>query len=110
MPDSAEQLQKIYLAGFEIQTFERYPRAVGIARGNIMALVLPLPDGLQIIGMPGWKIGEELGVLTEKGGEQVFQWKSETIPATDERLAELHRFWEDLVHELGRQLKTTSIE
>ena len=102
MPDPAHQLQQIYLAGFEIQTFERYPRAVGIARGNILALLLPLPDGLQIIGMPGWKFGEELAVLTEKLGEPVFQWKSEIIPATPERLAELRSFAEDLINELAK--------
>src|SRR5436309_9085952 len=26
--DSAEQLQRIYLAGFELQTFDRYPKCI----------------------------------------------------------------------------------
>jgi hypothetical protein len=32
MPDSAEQLQRLYLAGFELQTFERYPKCIGVVR------------------------------------------------------------------------------
>jgi hypothetical protein len=34
MPDPAEQLQQIYLAGFEIETFERFPKCVGVVRDN----------------------------------------------------------------------------
>ena len=32
MPDSSEQLQRIYLEGFELQTFERYPMCMGVLR------------------------------------------------------------------------------
>ena len=96
MPDSAEQLQRLYLAGFELQTFERYPNAVGVLRDGCIALLRATPTGLTIIGAPGWRMGEVLGVLLEKDGRQVFQAKSEVVEATPERLAALSRFREDL--------------
>ncbi len=77
MPDSAEQLQRLYLAGFELQTFERFPKCIGLMRDNCIALLVPGVDGLQILGAPGWRMGEVMGVLTEREGRQVFQAKSE---------------------------------
>jgi len=94
--DSAEQLQRLYLAGFELQTFDRYPKCVGVIRDNCIALVVPGVDGLQILGTPGWRMGEVMGVLTEVGGRRVFQAKAEAIEATEERLETLRRFREDL--------------
>jgi hypothetical protein len=96
MPDSAEQLQRIYLAGFELQTFERFPKCIGVVRDNCVALLVPGVDGLQILGTPGWRMGEVMGVLTEREGRRVFQAKSEIVEATPERLALLQRFRQDL--------------
>ncbi|HKD86632.1 MAG TPA: hypothetical protein VKB58_17925 [Terriglobales bacterium] len=96
MPDPAEQLQRIYLAGFELQTFDRYPNAVGVIRDGCIALLRPTPTGLQMIGTPGWHMGELMGVLIEKEGRQVFQAKSEVLEATPERLEALRRFRADL--------------
>jgi len=94
--DPAQQLQRIYLAGFELQTFDRYPKCVGVIRDNCIALVVPGVDGLQILGTPGWKMGEVMGVLTEVEGRKVFQAKSEVVEATEERLAVLQQFRDDL--------------
>jgi len=101
MPDPAEQLQKIYLAGFELKTFDRFPKCVGVVRDNCIALLVPTPDGLQMLGTPGWEIGEVMGVLTEVGGRKVFQAKQEVVEATPERLDRLRRFREEL-HDLMR--------
>ena len=94
--DSAEQLQRIYLAGFELQTFDRYPRAIGAMRDGCIALLEATPQGLRMIGTPGWRMGEVLGVLIEKDGRQVFQSKGQVEDATPERLATLQRFRHDL--------------
>ena len=96
MPDPAEQLQRIYLAGFEVEAFERYPNAVGVIRDGCIALLRSSPNGLQMIGAPGWRMGEVLGVLVEKEGRQVFQAKSEVVEATPERLEAVRRFREEL--------------
>ena len=104
MPDSAEQLQRIYLAGFELQTFERFPKCIGVMRDNCVALLVPGVDGLQILGTPGWRMGEVMGVLTEREGRQVFQAKNEIVEATPERLALLQRFRQDLAAAMSGQM------
>jgi hypothetical protein len=96
MPDPAEQLQRIYLAGFELQTFDRYPNSIGVMRDGCIALLRATPNGLEMIGTPGWHMGEVLGVLVEKDGRQVFQAKAEVIDATPQRLEDLRHFREDL--------------
>jgi hypothetical protein len=94
--DSAEQLQRIYLAGFELQTFDRFAKAVGVVRGECIALLEATPAGLRMIGTSGWRMGEVMGVLVEEGGRQVFRAKSETLEATPERLEALRQFRADL--------------
>jgi hypothetical protein len=96
MADSAEQLQRLYLAGFELQTFERYPKCVGVVRESCVALLVPGTDGLQVLGAPGWRMGDVMGVLTEKNGRRVFQAKSEIVEATSERLEMLQKFRDDI--------------
>ena len=96
MPDSAEQLQRLYLAGFELQTFERFPKCIGVIRDNCVALLVPGVDGLQVLGTPGWRMGEVIGVLTEREGRKVFQAKSEVVEATPERLEALQKFRDEL--------------
>jgi len=96
MPDPAEQLQRIYLAGFELQTFDRYSTSVGVIRDGCIALLRATPVGLEMIGTPGWRMGEVLGVLVEKDGQKVFQAKSEVVEATPARLEALQRFRTDL--------------
>src|SRR6476469_1687004 len=94
--DSAEQLQRLYVAGFDLQTFERFPRAIGVLRDNCLAFLVPGPDGLQILGNVGWRMGESLGPLVEREGRKVFVHKQEIIEATPERVAMLERFRSDL--------------
>lgn len=96
MPDPAEQLARIYQAGFEIEQFERFPQAVGIVREGCMALMQATPAGLAMIGRPGWRLGEVIGVLVEHEGGWVFQEKSETLEATPERLQRLKVFEAEL--------------
>jgi hypothetical protein len=91
-----EQLQRLYVAGFDLQTFERFPKAVGVLRDNCLAFLVPGPDGLQILGNVGWRMGESLGPLVERADRKVFVHKQEVIEATPERVAILERFRSDL--------------
>jgi hypothetical protein len=90
--DPAAQLQRLYLAGFDLQTFDRFPKCVGVVRDNCIALLVPTPEGLQMLGTPGWRMGEAIGVLVERDGRQVFQAKQEVVEATADRLETLRRF------------------
>jgi hypothetical protein len=91
-----EQLQKLYLAGFELQTFDRFPKAIGVLRDGCIAFLVPGPDGLQILGNVGWRMGESLGPLVERDGRKVFVHKQEVLEATQERIATLDSFKADL--------------
>ncbi|MFB3813432.1 MAG: hypothetical protein ACE14L_04910 [Terriglobales bacterium] len=94
--DPTDQLERLHEAGFTFETFERYPRAVGAMREQCIALLEMTPTGLRMIGTPGWRMGEVMGVLVEKDGRKVFQAKGEIIEATPERLESLARFRADL--------------
>jgi hypothetical protein len=94
--DPSETLQRLYAAGFELQTFERFPKAIGVSRGEVMVLLENTPAGLKVIGSPGWRMGDFMGVLTTKDGKQVFQWKEQVVEATEERKAEVERFRREL--------------
>jgi hypothetical protein len=96
MADPAEQLARIYQAGFDITQLERYPGAAAIVRGDVIVLLRPTPSGLEMVGAPGWKIGESIGVLIEKNGRKYFQSKSELVELTPERSGLLEEFRKDL--------------
>lgn len=91
-----EQLQRLYLAGFELETFERFPKAIGVLRNGCLALLVPGPDGLQILGNVGLRMGESLGPLVERNGRKVFVHKEQTIEASPELIATLEQFKFDL--------------
>jgi len=96
MPDPAEQLARIYQAGFDITQLERYPGVAAVVRDDVIVLLRPTPLGLEMVGTPGWKIGESIGILVDRGGSKVFQSKSTLLDATPERLSLLEAFRQDL--------------
>lgn len=97
MRDPAQQLQSLYLAGFELETFDQYPKAIGVSRGNCVVLMVPGPEGLQWLGIPGWKLNGKIAVLTSNDGAPVFQHKQQVLAATEERRRELAAFREELL-------------
>ena len=94
--DPSSQLARLYQSGFDVQTFERFPRSVAVVRDNCVALLEATPEGLKIFATPGWLMGGAIGVLVEQDGRQVFVHKSETVEATPDRLETLRRFREEL--------------
>ena len=96
MPDPAEQLARIYQAGFEITQLDRYPGVAAVVRDDVIVLLRPTPAGLEVVGTPGWKIGETIGVLVDRAGSKVFQSKSALVEATPERLSLLDAFRKDI--------------
>ena len=99
--DPSEQLARLHQQGFEFQTFDRYPRAVGVIREQCIVLLEATPQGLRMLGLPGWRMGEMMGVLVETQGRKVFQAKSETLEATPQRLQTLRHFRDELERALN---------
>src|SRR4051794_41840648 len=93
MSDPAEILQRLYVAGFDLHTFERFPSMLGVSRGEVMAMLQSSAQGFHVLGAPGWKMGDAIGVLTTKDGRKVFQNKSEILDATSERVAAVGGVW-----------------
>jgi hypothetical protein len=94
---SEEQLQRLYMAGFELQTFERFPQAIGVIKDGYIAFLIPGgPEGLQILGNVGRRMGESLGPLVERSGRQIFLHKDEIIQATPELIDGLNGFKAEL--------------
>ena len=91
-------LESLVAAGFELQSLERYPQAITVVRGECIALLRSdaASGQLSILGAPGWRLGESIGVLTTRQGKQVFQHKHLLLDATPARLAELQQFKSDL--------------
>ena len=106
MPDVSDQLAHLVEAGFELQTFERFPRSVGVVKGDCIALLEPTPEGLKLVGTPGWRMGELMGVLVEQKGRKVFQAKTQTVEATRERLGMLASFRRELARVLEQEAQT----
>ncbi|MGH9670460.1 MAG: hypothetical protein ACRD3A_10145 [Terriglobales bacterium] len=100
MPHPEEQLQRLVKAGFTLQTLERFPRSVGVVKGDCIALLEPTPEGLKMVGTPGWRMGELMGVLVERKGHKAFQAKNQTLEATPERLGALASFRRELARAL----------
>ena len=69
---------------------------MGVVRDGCIAILVPTPQGLQMLGTPGWRMGEVIGVLVERDGRQVFQAKEEIVEATAHRLETLRRFRAEL--------------
>ena len=46
-----EQLQRLYLAGFDLQTFERFPKAIGVLRDGCLAFLYPVPTACRFSAM-----------------------------------------------------------
>jgi hypothetical protein len=91
--NAEEQLQRLYMAGFELQTFERFPQTIGVIKNGYIAFLIPGgPEGLQILGNVGRRMGESLGPLVERAGRQVFLHKDDIIEATPEMIEGLTAF------------------
>ncbi len=106
MSDPAEQLARIYQAGFDITQLELYPGAAAIVRDDVIVLLRPTPTGLEMVGTPGWKIGESIGVLVEKNGRKYFQSKSSLIerPLSDRVLEAFRKDLAELLFRLPKLL------
>jgi len=89
-------LERLLKAGFQFVTFEQFARYPAVEKGGFVAL-LDLSGGkVRQFGSVGYRVGNGIGVLIERGRSQAFVWKNEAAEATPERLA----FYEAVKKEL----------
>jgi hypothetical protein len=86
-------LEKIAANGFAIVAFPLYASAVGVRKGNCAALLMPIPNGgMKLLGEPCWLVNGNLSVRVQRGGAELFVWKTQEVEATPEKLAEVAGF------------------
>lgn len=95
-------LERLVARGFTLVAFPLYASAIGVRRDSFAALLEPMVgDGLRVLGQPSYLIDGNLTVRVNRGAAQWFVWKSKSVEATPDLLAQLTRFSEDLQHALG---------
>jgi len=96
---TAEQiavLERLAKAGYEIVAFPMYASAVGVHRGECAALLERVEGGMQLLGESCWLIEGNLSVRVRREGRTWFVWKKKQVEATEERVAEVKQFQEDV--------------
>jgi hypothetical protein len=95
-------LERLVARGFTLVAFPLYASAIGVRRDSFAALIEPLAtDGLRVLGEPCYLIDGNLTVRVHRGAAQWFVWKSKSVEATPDLLAQLSRFSEDLRNALS---------
>ena len=95
-PIQLSTLDKLLKAGFKFVTIERMERYLGVEKEGFVALLDPAEGKLEVFGQAGYRLGEGIGMLVERGEGRAFVWKSESVSATPELLAGYERFRTEL--------------
>jgi len=96
---TAEQiavLERLAAAGYEIVAFPMYASAVGVRRGECAALLERVEGGMRALGKACWLVEGNLSVRVRRDGREWFVWKKKQVEATEERVAEVKQFQEDV--------------
>ena len=91
-PSQISTLESFLRAGFRFVTLERMERYLGVEKDGFVALLDPSNGKLSLFGQAGWLFPEGLAMLIERGEGKAFVWKSKSVPATPQLLAEYERF------------------
>jgi hypothetical protein len=85
--------------------FPLYASAIGVRRDSFAALLVPAENGaLRLLGDPCYLIDGNLSVQVQRAGIRQFVWKSKSIEATPELLAQLGSFAKELREMLNAAL------
>jgi hypothetical protein len=89
-PQQVGFLAQLRSQGFDVVAFPMYENYVGVRKGNIGALLAPTGvTGFTLYGEPSYLVGGQLSARTIQSDGHWFIRKSEKVPVTPERTAEL---------------------
>jgi hypothetical protein len=94
-------LQKLLQAGFQFTAIEHVTRQVAVEKNGFIALLDPAEGKLKLFGQIGYRIGEGIGMLVERGGKPAFVWKKQEVEATPGLLATYQRVRAELTEILN---------
>jgi uncharacterized protein involved in propanediol utilization len=82
-------------------TFERFARYLAVEKEGFVALLDVSSEKVQAFGTVGYHLGDGIGMLVDRTDGKAFVWKSESVPATPELLADYARVKKELDDLLG---------
>jgi len=87
--------------GFDVVAFPMYENFVGVRKGNVGALLAPSSgNGFTLYGEPSYLVAGQLSARTIQSDGHWFVRKSDKLPVTPERTAELDSFAAELADAL----------
>ena len=95
-PTQVATLERFLRAGFTFVTLERYARYLGVEKDGFIALLDPASGKLTVFSQVGYRLGDGIGMLVDRGAGKAFVWKEQAVDATPELLAAYDRFKAEL--------------
>ncbi len=83
-------------AGFRFVTLERVDRYLGVERDGFVALLDPSEGQVRIFSQVGYRLGQGIAMLVERGAGEAFVWHDQEVRATTELLERYRRFRAEL--------------
>ena len=97
----AEALGWLREHGFELLDAPDAANRSLLKKYNCSAAIEAAGDGVKIIAYPGCLVGGEIAKLVNQGYQQFLRTSKASVPATADRLTELHRFTEEFKEALS---------
>ena len=95
-PLQIARLERLLRAGFKFVTFEHLERYLAVEKKGFVALLDVSGEKVRKFGSVGYHVGGGIGVLVERESGKAFVWKSESVVATPELLADYARVKKEL--------------
>jgi len=86
-------LEELVRRGFTFRVFEAYPKQLGAVKANFIVLLDISSAGHWVrYSSPGRLLDDQIGLLIERNGRQVFVHKAAEFPAEAETLEQFRQF------------------
>lgn len=105
-PQQIARLESLLRAGFKFVTFEHFAGYLAVEKKGFVALLEVSGEKVRKFGSVGYHLGGRIGVLVQRAKGEAFVWKSESVVATPELLADYARVkkeLDDVLEEGARQ-------
>ena len=97
-------LEELVRRGFTFQIFEAYPKQLGVVKAGFIVLLDVSDAGRWMrFSSPGRLIDDQIALLIERGGRQVFVHKAAEVSAEDELLQQYRDFCREVDEVLAQQ-------
>jgi hypothetical protein len=90
-------VERLFEAGYRPIAIPPYESAICMRKGECAAMFAPVENGgLKLLAPVSFLVNGNFGVRLKRKDGDVFVWKKDELPATEERLVELEKVREEL--------------